>query len=183
MIRKFLLMSFYLIFCLTYMADVFAQQSSLVNQVSVKDNAVLNGSSVIDLRLNAWGNGEIHSLKGSWPFAWKSFTHNLEDEQDNDWRSVSVPGAWDQDANTLSNMQQSMSPKGYGTYYKQILVPDSLEKVFIYLPDMASAYELWSNNVKRGGNGSIATDKEYEQAAYLPRVYELIPQNADRQIE
>jgi len=171
MILKLFLNSFYLTLCLLIVDDAFAQPSSSINQ------SVFENTATIDLRLNTWGNGEIHSLKGDWPFSWNSFTHDLADKQTNTWQNVYVPGAWNQDAKALPETDKLISPKGYGTYYKEILVPMSLDKVYIYLPDMASAYELWSNNVRRGGNGTIATDKAHERPAYLPHVYEFTPQN------
>ena len=130
---------------------------------------------LIDLRLHNWGNGEIHSLKGNWPFAWKTFTHNSEEKPTHPWIAVYVPGPWSQRSSTQTESPSPLSPKGYGTYYKEILVPKTLEKVYVQLPDMASAYELWSNNVRLGGNGLIATDKAHEKPAYLPRVYEFTP--------
>jgi len=168
---KPLLNLLYLALCFLIVANAYGQQSISLNQPIPVNN------DIIDLRLNSWGNSEVHSLEGSWSFAWKTFTHDIKDKQTNSWKNVYVPGSWNQSFSEVPDSHKPLPPKGYGTYYKEILVPKNLEKVYIYLPDMASAYELWSNNVRLGGNGAIATGKENEKPGYLPRVYELRPQN------
>jgi len=171
MTNKILMKVFYVSLCLLIGFEAYGQQTGLVNQSERVD------SGVIDLRLNNWGNGESYSLEGDWLFAWEVFTHTKNGQQANSWSTVHVPGSWLQDSSELSESDVSHEPKGYGTYYKQILVPQNVNKVYIHLPDMASAYELWSNNVQLGGNGIIAINKASEKPAYLPRVYELSPQN------
>lgn len=171
MTDKLLLNILYILLFLLGSTDCYGQESGSATNVEPAN------SDVIDLRLNSWGGGDVHSLKGGWSFAWRAFTHVYDDQQINSWERVYVPGSWSQKSSEIPETQKLLSPKGYGTYYKEIRVPADLEKVYIYFPDMASAYELWSNGVRLGGNGIIATDKEHEKPAYLPRVYEFTPQN------
>jgi two-component system sensor histidine kinase ChiS len=176
MTNKFLINVFYVSLCLLIGCNAYGQQTSLLSQ------SELEGSAAIDLRLNHWGQGNSYSLEGDWLFAWEKFTHKKDDPQENSWSSVHVPGSWRQDSSKLKTPATLRSGKGYGTYYKQIRVPQHINKVYIYLPDMASAYELWSNEVLLGGNGIIATSKSDEQPAYLPRVYEFTPTNGKLEI-
>jgi|GEM_PF-288017 len=176
MTNKLLIKVIYTALCLLIGFEAYGQKASLVSQSERVDFDVTL-SEAVDLRLSDWGDGESYSLEGNWFFAWETFTHNKDAQQDNLWNTVHVPGSWLQGSSELSESEVSRTPKGYGTYYKQILVPQNLDKVYIYLPDMASAYELWSNGVRLGGNGVIATNKIDEKPAYLPRVYEFTPQN------
>jgi len=171
MTNKFLIKVFYAVLCLLMGVEAYGQKTSLVSE------SERVGSDVIDLRLNSWGHGETYSLEGDWLFAWEIFTHTKSSQPKQSWNKVHVPGSWRQESNELNESEVPRSAKGYGTYYKQILVPQNLNKVYIYLPDMASAYELWSNGVLLGGNGIIATNKNDEKPAYLPRVYEFTPEN------
>jgi two-component system sensor histidine kinase ChiS len=176
MTNKFLINVFYVSLCLLIGCNAYGQQTSLLSQ------SELEGSATIDLRLNHWGQGNSYSLEGDWLFAWEKFTHKKDDPQANSWSTVHVPGSWRQDSSKLKTPATLRSGKGYGTYYKQIHVPQHINKVYIYLPDMASAYELWSNEVLLGGNGIIAISKSDEQPAYLPRVYEFTPTNGKLEI-
>ena len=96
----------------------------------------------IDLRSNNWGQGESYSLKGDWLFAWKKFI-DINEDPSTSWSNVHVPGSWQQDSSELHSEEIQRLGKGYGTYYKKILVPKGIDKFYLYLPDMASAYELW----------------------------------------
>lgn len=147
-------------------------------------------SNLIDLSQKDWGQGKQFSLQGTWLFSWNTFTHNtlIHDKPQGHqatwheapvWHEVTVPGPWNENPNQQSTNESSISPLGFGTYYQKILVPQNIHKVFMHLPDMASAYELWHNGEKLGGNGTIGINKTQEQAHYLPRVYELRPKNGE----
>jgi signal transduction histidine kinase/DNA-binding response OmpR family regulator len=171
MTNKFLIKVLYASLCLISGFNAYGQQAGLFGQPE------LSQSTVIDLRLNQWGLGNSYSLEGDWAFSWEKFTHKKDDLLENSWSTVRVPGSWLQDSSEQLGLEKLRSAKGYGTYYKQILVPQHINKVYIYLPDMASAYELWNNGVLLGGNGIIAINKADEKPAYLPRVYEFTPIN------
>ena len=136
---------------------------------------VTQQSNTIDLRERDWGNGAIHELLGNWSFVWNTFTHDSQQPPNLDWRSVRVPGPWTQQTNAVQQPQTAILEQGYGTYFLQILVPEDLTRVYIHIPDMASAYELWSQGVRLGGNGSIGTDRASEEPGYLPHVFEFSP--------
>jgi len=176
MTNKFLIQVLYAVFCLMIGFEAYGQEASLVGQSERVD------VNVIDLRVNSWGQGENFSLEGDWGFAWEVFTHGKNGLQANSWNKVYVPGSWRQNASELRESTILRPAKGYGTYYKKILVPKNINKVYIYLPDMASAYELWSNGILLGGNGIVATNKSDEKPAYLPRVYEFTPKNGEIEV-
>ena len=155
---------------------VSGQQVNSSSQSKPVESGVI-GFELIDLRSYHWGQGDSFSLEGDWTFAWELFTHDKNELQANLRSRVHVPGSWRQNSTDHSDTVIQRPATGYGTYHKTILLPEHLNKVYIHLPDMASAFELWSNGVQLGGNGVIATNKSEEQPAYLPRVYELTPQN------
>jgi signal transduction histidine kinase/DNA-binding response OmpR family regulator len=142
----------------------------------------LESSTTLDLSQENWGQGKVFSLQSSWLFAWNVFTHDSSDKHQFTWHQVQVPGAWSDDSTKARAESASLPPVGYGTYYKKIRVPEDVPRVFMHLPDMASAYELWYNGEKLGGNGVIGKNKTQEAAGYLPRVYELRPRNGEIEI-
>lgn len=160
----------FLCLCLAFVLTTLAQ----AEVANTADTA-----STTDLRQEKWGQGERFSLESTWLFTWQSFTHDAAKNPQYTWHNVHVPGPWSRISGLKSPQSSPVPPTGFGTYYKKILVPNDLEKVFIHLPDMASAYELWHNGKKLGGNGMIANSREQEEPGYLPSVYELSPINGE----
>lgn len=152
---------------------------STVQITQAEDLHAPENLGMIDLRQKDWGQGDNFSLQGSWRFTWNAFTHDTANMHRYSWSDVPVPGPWSEHANNKQEAESAILPIGYGTYYIKLLVPKDKQKVFIHLPDMASAYELWQNGAFLGGNGVIGVNKEQEEADYLPRVYELRPENGE----
>ena len=137
----------------------------------------VNDAATIDLRRENWGQGTVFSLQTPWLFSWNTFVYDSLNKDQYTWRQVYVPGPWSHQLDSEASNEAPLPPVGFGSYYKKILVPKHIKKTFMHLPDMASAYELWHNGEKLGGNGTIGKSKDLEQADYLPRVYELRPVN------
>lgn len=136
------------------------------------------GQAMINLSDKSWGNGEIHTLAGNWDFYWGEFiasdtTSKQNGSPEDRATTMSVPGAW----NAKKSTKDPFPPMGYASYRVTILVPESFTHLYLYMPDMASAYQLWSNGKQVGGNGSIGTSKSMETPAYLPKVMDVFPEN------
>ena len=144
-------------------------------------NNNVSNRAVINLTERTWGDGEIHSLAGKWDFYWGEFIDPKVNRKAGPRENltpgvltkISVPGAWD-DKRTS---KVPFPPMGYASYRIQIQVPKSLTHLYLYMPDMASAYRLWSNGYLVDGNGTIGTSRELENPAYLPKVLDVFPQN------
>ena len=159
MTKKFLIQVRMTLLLLLLCFNANGQQIASDNQNELVNHKTVT-AQIHDLRKSDWGNSESYSLEGDWLLAWKVFTHNKNELEEASWHKVLVPGSWQHKTSTPPNIRTA---KGFGTYYKKILVPQELNKIYLHLPDMASAYELWSNGVHLGGNGVIATQKINEK--------------------
>lgn len=125
--------------------------------------------ATIDLREVNWHQGESFSLAGKWDFFWQHWL--APDSQQASPREVQVPGAWHTDTS-----DSTLTPKGWGSFRLRLQFPsEHAGPFYLHMPDMASAYVLWSNGKKLGGNGQVAPTAEQETPAYLPRVFEIEP--------
>ena len=133
-------------------------------------------SASIDLREQGWTPGTIHQLSGEWDFYWQQFiapeylakTRTFEDTPP---VPFPVPGAW----NSTPDGIKSFPGKGYGTYHITLFTPPDMQELFLAIPDMASAYKLYSNGRLVAKNGRIGTQKQDEVPAYQPKVVSILP--------
>ncbi|MDX1453069.1 MAG: response regulator [Oleiphilaceae bacterium] len=137
-------------------------------------SASTHAAASIDLREAQWQQGAAYDLSGPWDFFWQQWV--TADSLALPTSQITVPGAWHLPNQAKSQDNSDITPLGYGTYRLTILLPvDHPGPFHLYMPDMASAYQLWVNGRLRGGNGTIATESSEERPAYLPRVYEIQP--------
>ena len=130
--------------------------------------------AILDLRQNDWSEGQIHSLQGNWDFYWQQFIEPDEFQKlESNPIPFPVPGAW----NSPPEGFQKFPGFGHATYKITVLVPQHITNLFLSIPDMASAYKLWNNNELISKNGTIATSKDLESPAYLPKFVELTANN------
>lgn len=102
----------------------------------------------------------VLSLDGDWffkagefadpaqPFVWNTLLH--------------LPGFWN---------DQKLSSQGFATYVLQIRRKPGREIFAIHTIDMESAYALYANGERIGGNGQVGTSKADEVPAWQPRVW------------
>tara|TARA_R110001592_G_scaffold130225_3_gene343347 strand:+ start:2590 stop:6009 length:3420 start_codon:yes stop_codon:yes gene_type:complete len=128
--------------------------------------------AILDLREHDWSEGQIHSLQGNWDFYWQQLIAPEEFAQ-NTTKAIPfpVPGAW----NSPPEGFQKFPGFGHATYRVTVLVPAEKTDLFLSIPDMASAYQLWNNKELLAKNGIIGTSKELESPAYLPKFVTLTP--------
>jgi signal transduction histidine kinase/DNA-binding response OmpR family regulator len=141
--------------------------------------SLLANESILDLRERDWSVGQVHSLQGSWDFYWQQL---ISPEQfganQSQANSFPVPGAW----NSPPKGIQSFPGFGYATYKTSILVPINKTDIYLAIPDMASAYKLWSNGKVVAENGVIGTSKDTETPAYLPKFVFLTPNEGELEL-
>lgn len=146
---------------------------SLISLICVSFSA-FSEEAVLDLRKNDWSEGKIHSLQGNWDFYWQQLISPKQfSGHDSKPVSFPVPGAW----NSPPSGELSFPGFGYASYKINILIPPSKTNLFLAIPDMASAYKLWSNGKIVAENGVVGTSKKSETPAYLPKQVALSSDN------
>lgn len=128
----------------------------------------------LDLRHHHWDTGQHFSLAGHWDFYWQNLlapeTPKLPEQKR---LRAPVPGAW----TTISDENGLLPGHGFGTYRVRLLVPENIDRFYLYLPDMASAYALWANGQKVSARGQVGRHRHQEQPDYGPSTIELQAQN------
>ncbi len=155
--------------------------------------ASANTTPTLDLREKTWGEGQEYKLDGLWHAYWGQFL-NPEDITETDIEPIlfPVPGVWSDQPNkknrytTYQFVPDENSPKsdidllnkvlpalGYMTYHAKVLLPATLGNVFLYVPDMPSAYKLFVNGELVSKNGETGFFQNTETPAFLPKVVKL----------
>ena len=150
----------------------------------------------LDLRDAEWGSGREFKLDGLWHAYWGHFLMPAEiPDAGIEPFLFPVPGVWSDQPrkknrftdDTLSPGQQGFADEpavtdrvlpalGFMTYHARVLLPESLEHVFLYIPDMPSAYKLFANGELVSSNGETGFFQNTEQPGFLPKVIKLTPQ-------
>lgn len=112
-------------------------------------------------------NGTL-TLDGEWEFYWQKLLTPDDLRMSDSTHTpvlISVPGSW---ANSRYDAEQ-YSKYGYATYRLVVHLDESLVgKVFsLYIPNVATAYQLWINNEQIGSNGIVGTSRE----SMIPKNY------------
>ena len=142
----------------------------------------------LDLRDAQWGKGQEFKLDGLWHAYWGHFL-SPEEIKDTDIEPFlfPVPGVWsdqprkknrytphtffpEQDDETQpENLSERILPAlGFMTYHAKVRLPETLGDVFLYIPDMPSAYKLFVSS-----NGTTGFFQNTEKPGFLPKVVRL----------
>jgi two-component system sensor histidine kinase ChiS len=174
---------------------------ALANQSAESFNETTTSSTekkipTLDLRKKPWGEAKEYKLDGLWHAYWGSFL-NQEEILQTDIEPIlfPVPGVWSDQPNkknryttyqflpsdtalpTDIGIQNKVLPAlGFMTYHSKVLLPEDLGSVFLYIPDMPSAYKLYVNGELVSSNGEIGFFQNTEIPSFLPKVVELIHQ-------
>ncbi|TXK85252.1 hypothetical protein FU659_04530 [Paenibacillus sp. N3.4] len=125
---------------------------------------------IIDL--SAW-NGErdgLQNLDGEWEFYWNQlltpadFTVGLDSDAPS---YAHVPKVWE----GQKSGGQALSNQGYATYRLRIRTEaaDNGTDMALYVPSVATAYQLWINGELAAANGKVGTSKETMIPANFPK--------------
>lgn len=121
-------------------------------------------TGVIDLRGETWRVAQVNTLDGEWWFYPDQWLRPAESGvQGVSGVPFQVPGLWNRAPHNRSKF-------GYGTFRTRVLLPDDLAHVFLAVPDIPSAYELWINGRKVAANGRIGQSASEEVPGFLPRL-------------
>lgn len=121
----------------------------------------------IQLQDAPWGSGESFPLDGLWHVHWGELL-SPEDLPPSTSIPVEfpVPSQWPHPK--LGT--QVLPALGYLTYHVHVQVPDDLGTLYLYLPDMPSAYRLFVNGRMLASNGTVGRTPETEQPGFVPKV-------------
>lgn len=114
-----------------------------------------------------WRAGAVFDLNGAWGFAWHRFLKPSSAVSE-PLAVRSVPGLW--------NRQEPKKPVfGYATYVLQFRVPAGISPIYLAVPDMPSAWRLYSNGRLVAHNGVPARSANDEQPAFKPQLATVVP--------
>src|SRR5690606_32172012 len=119
----------------------------------------------LDIRNKTIGEIDPINLDGEWEFYWGDFLTSTElTSQIVTPSIVNVPNTWES--------YQSTEQYGYATYRLKILINerDVGKVISIYMPGVATAYELWINGEKMASSGSIGTTKQEMIPKTIPQL-------------
>ncbi|WP_312115518.1 sensor histidine kinase [Brevibacillus reuszeri] len=146
--------------------------------VMAYDTEPIARQGVIDLRGVNWEEKQSVQLNGDWTFYWNQLQtpasiHEAAPPTSSGYKQV--PSTWkDGDA-----IHQSYPNHGYATYrlLLQLREEDVHKRFAIYMPSVATAYQLWINGELMESNGVVGTSREQ----MVPKNYaKLIPFHSDR---
>ncbi|WP_164684682.1 sensor histidine kinase [Brevibacillus reuszeri] len=167
MIKQTIIFAFLIAYMLTFVARAMAYVEQPVAR-----------QGVIDLRAVNWDEQQSVSLNGEWTFYWNQLqTPATIREQAPSAQSSykQVPSTWKDGA----VIYQSYPNHGYATYrlLLQLREEDVHKRFAIYMPSVATAYQLWINGELMEKNGVVGTSREQ----MVPKNYtKLIPFQSDR---
>lgn len=172
--------------------------SSPVNGTSLKADKSEHPTSLappasIDTEQHNWETHPIIDLDEGWRFSWQrwrpehmdraaidysnsraSSNSTLIPSAKNDqegWHDLAVPGPW-------THAHSDIQGEGFGTLQLSVKLASDTPRLYLSLPDMASAYELWINGELIAKRGTLGESKSSEQPEYGPGVYHVSAQNA-----
>lgn len=155
---------------------------------SVSIEKLNQGPPIFDLRNKDWLSDKSYNLDGYWNTYWSTF---IPPEKINttSLKSIKfpVPGVWNKNPYRFVENQRVDSMKGakaqaqqvifpslgYATYHAKVLIPADQSPLYLYLPDMPSAYKLFINGQLRAQNGEPGFYQSTEQPQFRPKVLKL----------
>lgn len=111
------------------------------------------------------------ALDGEWEFYWNLLLEPKDFERETILESrnyVKVPSEW----GALKSDKQKFSNEGFGTYRLQIKQnePKGDRTLALYMPSVATSYQVWIDGVWRGGNGVTGKNASEMVAKNYPKV-------------
>lgn len=111
----------------------------------------------LNLRDTAISKQKI-SLEGQWAFYWRTLLQPGEFIDSQNPQYIEAPSTW---ATATYTGKDKLMNEGFGTYRLLItLNEEDANRVFsLYLPSVASAFQLWIDGKSVAGNGTVGTDR------------------------
>lgn len=128
---------------------------------------------IIDLRQHNFNETPTIELGGEWEFYWEKLysTQNLEQSEiraKGDY--IEYLTRW----GDLPQLQNSTHQFGFATMRLQLLCPENLPPMSIYLPEVFSAYDMYVNGEGFEGNGEVGENKEETVHYWRPSVKPIV---------
>ncbi len=128
---------------------------------------------VLDLRHHNFDEQATIELAGEWEFYWEKLysTENLEQPEIYSKADfIDYLTRW----GDLPQLQNSTHQFGFATMRLQILCPENLPPMSIYLPEVFSAYDMYVNGEGFEGNGQVGKNKEESVHYWRPSVKSIV---------
>lgn len=130
----------------------------------------------LDLSASGLADSGPIDLRGSWHFYWGEFVRPGE-TADRDPLLILAPAQWGSQPLDIGN-------DGYGTYRLDILLheDDAGRTLGLYIPSVASAYDLYINGEKKASAGQIGVSAANMKPAALPQMLYIVPQGQELEL-
>ncbi len=143
----------------------------IITLTSFNINANIVKDGIADLSSIDFEDHASVSLNGKWQMLWNRFA------QPTDFRStnalyVKVPDDW----NNYKKINANQTAYGYATFYIRVKLSDHRPTLGIYITNASTAYEVYINDTRIGGDGIIGKTKSEMIPSELPKLM-LIPDN------
>ncbi|MEK5040810.1 sensor histidine kinase [Sporosarcina sp. FSL K6-3457] len=140
---------------------------SFASGADPSDSSIKKG--VLDLQQTTLSSNSL-SLQGQWEFYWDELLEPIDFSIGQRKPAyIEAPSTWAKADYTGEGL---ISNEGYGTYRLRILLNehDTERHLSLYLPSVASAFQIWVDGKLIGGNGTIGIDRK----SMKPRSYSQI---------
>ena len=125
---------------------------SACQQVTITPPPV-SQQGLIDLQRWNFEQDGLVALEGEWEFYWQRLFGPEHAFDQQVAHLVTVPESWDN--YTIEGI--SPSAEGFGTYRIRLHLPDTQRIYGFYLPGQGTAYTIWVDEQRLGGNGTVGT--------------------------
>ncbi|WP_280769685.1 ATP-binding protein [Salipaludibacillus daqingensis] len=109
-------------------------------------------------------------LDGEWQFHWKELLtpEDIDKDSTSSAQIVPVPSDW----YSYDLPTETISRQGYGTFHLEVnILPEDIGKVHsLYIPSVASSYELWINGESLATSGTVGKNIENSEPDNIPQV-------------
>ena len=132
-------------------------------------------NGILDLREWDFTKSPTFSLDGEWQFLAHRLTTSVDDFQQNDVKTIPIPGDWSPYVN-----DQQLTPFGYGTYHLRILVdPNETIPFSARVASIRSSSAFYANNELAGESGKVSKNGSIEHDFNVPYTTSTIRANEE----
>lgn len=128
---------------------------------------------VLDLRNHDFASEGLVRMKGQW-----KFRPGLADKWEPGGEPVAVPGSWDE----ASFEGKEMDRYGTVSYFLQVLLPPESPDLYLKIPTVFTAYELWINDQMALRSGVVGEDEASTKPFFKPQTVRVSPVEGEMRI-
>lgn len=121
---------------------------------------------VIDLRNYDFIDQGSLKIEGEWRFYWEEIIQPSAFNREGG-TIIKVPSAWKE----LDDQIPSIKPRGFGSYYLKVLLPDDFNRMALRFTEVFSASGYYANGKNIGFNGFPGTNRFQSIFEYAPSMH------------